>query len=104
MNEIIEVHERDMDVVVQPGMPYELLNEELKEKGLFFPVDVSTSVFQLKFCLCLQTEIVCLDRSTLAWAGGRNWWNGRNRLLRDKWSVLFLLEDVSPHTWLTPTE
>lgn len=41
MNEILEVHDRDMDVVVQPGMPYELLNEELKEKGLFFPVDVS---------------------------------------------------------------
>lgn len=41
MNEIVQVHERDMDVVVQPGMPYELLNEELKDKGLFFPVDVS---------------------------------------------------------------
>lgn len=40
MNEIVQVHERDMDVVVQPGMPYELLNEELKDKGLFFPVDV----------------------------------------------------------------
>lgn len=41
MNEIVELHERDMDVVVQPGMPYEQLNEELKSKGLFFPVDVS---------------------------------------------------------------
>jgi len=45
MNEILEVHERDMDVVVQPGMPYELLNEELKERGLFFPVDVSLFLF-----------------------------------------------------------
>lgn len=58
MNEIVELHEMDMDVstannfrlkhmlkhiqvVVQPGMPYEMLNEELKSKGLFFPVDVS---------------------------------------------------------------
>lgn len=43
MNEIIKVNERDLDVVVQPGMPYELLNEELKDKGLFFPVDVSST-------------------------------------------------------------
>lgn len=41
MNEIIQVNERDLDVSVQPGMPYEQLNEELKDKGLFFPVDVS---------------------------------------------------------------
>lgn len=41
MNEIIEVHERDLDVVVQPGMPYEQLNEELVANKLFFPVDVS---------------------------------------------------------------
>lgn len=31
-----------MQVVVQPGMPYEMLNEELKGKGLFFPVDVGS--------------------------------------------------------------
>jgi D-lactate dehydrogenase (cytochrome) len=46
MNEIVEVHERDLDVVVQPGMPYEQLNEELKAKGLFFPVDVSSWSFK----------------------------------------------------------
>ncbi|CAD6568519.1 MAG: hypothetical protein CYPHOPRED_002683 [Cyphobasidiales sp. Tagirdzhanova-0007] len=39
MNEIVEVHDMDMDVVVQPGMPYEVLNEELKSRDLFFPVD-----------------------------------------------------------------
>lgn len=44
MSEILEVHETDMDVVVQPGVPYEQLNEDLKSKGLFFPVDVSRAI------------------------------------------------------------
>ena len=57
MNEIVAIHgtrkgcittyiadkraERDMDVVVQPGLRYEELNETLSQKGipLFFPVD-----------------------------------------------------------------
>lgn len=58
MNEIIEVHERDMDVVVQPGMPYELLNEELKGKGLFFPVDVSFSA--LIYVVGLVASVISL--------------------------------------------
>ena len=41
MDQIVKVHDMDMDVVVQPGVPYEQLNEDLKEYGLFFPVDVS---------------------------------------------------------------
>ena len=40
MDQIVQVHGMDMDVVVQPGVPYEQLNEDLKEHGLFFPVDV----------------------------------------------------------------
>lgn len=39
MNKIIEVHEQDMDVVVQPGISYEQLNEVLADKKLFFPPD-----------------------------------------------------------------
>lgn len=54
MNEIVEVHERDMDVVVQPGMPYEQLNEELKDKNLFFPVDVSLYISS-KLTMCSYT-------------------------------------------------
>ena len=47
------VAENDLDVVVQPGVGYEALNAELKEKGipLMFPVDpapgASKSFFRL---------------------------------------------------------
>lgn len=39
MDKIIAVHEDDMDVVVQPSVPWMSLNEKLKPHGLFFPVD-----------------------------------------------------------------
>jgi D-lactate dehydrogenase (cytochrome) len=39
MKEIVAVHEDDVDVVVQPGLGWVELNERIKEKGLFFPVD-----------------------------------------------------------------
>jgi len=39
MDRIVEVHEDDMDVVVQPGLGWIELNQSLQDKGLFFPVD-----------------------------------------------------------------
>jgi D-lactate dehydrogenase (cytochrome) len=39
MKKIIQLHEKDMDVVVQPGISWNELNENLKDVGLFFPVD-----------------------------------------------------------------
>ncbi|GAA6025950.1 hypothetical protein JCM8202_004279 [Rhodotorula sphaerocarpa] len=41
MNNIVEIHPEDQDAVVQPGVSYDALNAELKERGipLFFPVD-----------------------------------------------------------------
>lgn len=39
MDQILELHEADLDVVVQPAVGWEDLNESLKEKGLFFPPD-----------------------------------------------------------------
>jgi D-lactate dehydrogenase (cytochrome) len=39
MNSIISVHEDDLDVVVQPGVGYEELNEHLAKDNLFFPPD-----------------------------------------------------------------
>ncbi|KAL1968034.1 hypothetical protein VTN77DRAFT_2163 [Rasamsonia byssochlamydoides] len=43
MDRILELHEDDMDVVVQPSIQWMQLNEELKHTGLFFPVDPGPS-------------------------------------------------------------
>lgn len=41
MDDIIQVNEDDMDVVVQPGIRWQDLNEQLSRQGsrLFFPID-----------------------------------------------------------------
>ena len=39
MNKIITLHQDDLDVVVQPALGWETLNDELAEHGLFFPPD-----------------------------------------------------------------
>jgi D-lactate dehydrogenase (cytochrome) len=39
LNQVLAVHEDDLDVVVQPGMTYAELNQYLKPHGLFFPLD-----------------------------------------------------------------
>ncbi|KAL4875783.1 hypothetical protein BJY04DRAFT_151113 [Aspergillus karnatakaensis] len=41
MNQIIAFHEEDMDVVVQPGVNWMDLNSEIKDSGLFLPMDPS---------------------------------------------------------------
>ncbi|GAB1195870.1 hypothetical protein APSETT444_005135 [Aspergillus pseudonomiae] len=43
MNKILELHEDDMDVVVQPSIQWMELNEKIKDSGLFFPVDPGPS-------------------------------------------------------------
>ncbi|KAL5120394.1 D-lactate ferricytochrome c oxidoreductase [Pleosporales sp. CAS-2024a] len=39
MDKILALHKEDLDVVVQPAVGWELLNERLAEDGLFFPPD-----------------------------------------------------------------
>lgn len=41
MNRVVAFHPEDMDVVVQPGVNWTKLNEDIKESGLFLPLDPS---------------------------------------------------------------
>ncbi|KAI9655773.1 MAG: hypothetical protein M1821_005208 [Bathelium mastoideum] len=43
MDQIVAFHPDDMDVVVQPSVPWMELNSKIKESGLFFPVDPGPS-------------------------------------------------------------
>jgi D-lactate dehydrogenase (cytochrome) len=39
MNQVLSVHEEDLDAVVQAGVTRKQLNEYIKHTGLFFPID-----------------------------------------------------------------
>ncbi|WEW59895.1 D-lactate ferricytochrome c oxidoreductase [Emydomyces testavorans] len=43
MGQILALHEKDLDVVVQPAVGWEHLNDELAKHGLFFPPDPGPS-------------------------------------------------------------
>ena len=43
MDQIVDFHPDDMDVVVQPSLQWMSLNEMIKDSGLFFPVDPGPS-------------------------------------------------------------
>jgi D-lactate dehydrogenase (cytochrome) len=39
MNKVLAIHNEDLDCVVQPGITRKALNEQLRDSGLFFPID-----------------------------------------------------------------
>jgi len=39
MNKVLTVHAEDLDCVVEPGITRKALNEQLRDSGLFFPID-----------------------------------------------------------------
>jgi D-lactate dehydrogenase (cytochrome) len=39
MNSLVAVHAEDLDCVVEPGITRKQLNEQLRDKGVFFPID-----------------------------------------------------------------
>ncbi len=39
MNKIIKVHAEDLDCIIEPGITRKALNEQLRDSGLFFPID-----------------------------------------------------------------
>ncbi|KAI9769434.1 MAG: hypothetical protein M1840_004136 [Geoglossum simile] len=43
MDKVLDFHEADMDIVVQPAVSWMNLNTQIKDSGLFFPVDPGPS-------------------------------------------------------------
>src|SRR6185437_3679908 len=39
MNRVLAVHAEDLDCVIEPGITRKTLNEQLRDQGLFFPID-----------------------------------------------------------------
>ena len=48
LDQVVEVNNEDLDVVVQPGVTREWLNNYLRDSGLFFPIDPMAGTMQVQ--------------------------------------------------------
>lgn len=68
MDQIIAIHDEDMDVVVQPSIQWMELNEKLASTGLWFPVDPGPSA---KIGGMIGTS--CSGTNAFRWGTMRDW-------------------------------
>jgi D-lactate dehydrogenase (cytochrome) len=72
MDKILALHKEDLDVVVQPAVGWEALNEELGLDGLFFPPDPGPGAMiggMVRFCDLLSSQNFGSCSHVLGWYG-----------------------------------
>lgn len=68
MKGIIALHEDDLNVTVQPGLGWVDLNEQLAERGLFFPVDPAPGA-----CIGGMVAMSCSGTNAYAYGTMKEW-------------------------------
>jgi FAD/FMN-containing dehydrogenase len=72
-----------MDVVVQPSVPWMSLNDQIKDSGLFFPVDPGPSV-RMHTCFINSNQLPVIptgqSERMLTNVSGSNWRHGGDEL------------------------